>query len=556
MRRVLCAWLPAWPLQRIRNIQLERSDRPILLYEDVRGRRLVTNCCHRAARRGVASGIPLAEAIGLMDRPSEHSTEQTPYIAPYDFRADCAALEKIACWCQQFSPIVGIEAPDSLMLNITGCAHLFGGEHGLAKRIAQHFERIRYAVRVSIADTVGVAWAIAHFDTKRDIIRIVPSGQHSRAIGSLPIQALRLSQKVVQTLHELDIWRIEQLQSLPRDALPSRFGADVIRRLDQTLGKIQELIVPEPHVDPLTAEWSFEHPTHHRKTIVTVLERLVERLVRKLERRQEGISRLQIVLSSSGVGQVSNLPAARGFWQVGNVGNLPHVKETNFSVGLVYPSLSMSHLIELVMTRLEQVRFAAEISKLRVDATVTAPLACPQEELFESGVERKRAKDLTQLVDRLSTRLGEKAVLRPRLLPDAQPEYACQFEPLIGGKQNCRTDCQSVRRSARPFAASHSRDGLAIRPTQALSRPFFLKPNPIAVDVMSVVPEGPPIRFHWDGCDYVVARCWGPERIETGWWRGERACRDYYRVETKNGQQFWLFRRHEHENWFLHGVFD
>ena len=74
------------------------------------------------------------------------------------------------------------------------------------------------------------------------------------------------------------------------------------------------------------------------------------------------------------------------------------------------------------------------------------------------------------------------------------------------------------------------------------------------LEVLSVVPEGPPIQFRWQGTDYRVLRSWGPERIQTGWWRGNYIRRDYYRVATTEGNRFWIFRRHG--DWFLHGVFD
>jgi protein ImuB len=72
---------------------------------------------------------------------------------------------------------------------------------------------------------------------------------------------------------------------------------------------------------------------------------------------------------------------------------------------------------------------------------------------------------------------------------------------------------------------------------------------------MSVVPGGPPLRFEWNKENYVVAHYWGPERIETGWWRGCDVARDYYLVETAEGKRFWLFRRRSDEHWFLHGSF-
>jgi protein ImuB len=136
-------------------------------------------------------------------------------------------------------------------------------------------------------------------------------------------------------------------------------------------------------------------------------------------------------------------------------------------------------------------------------------------------------------VDRLSNRLGREAVVRALPQPDAQPEFAFRYEPLAG---------------ILPKKIEQRR-------WKFLPRPLRLENEPIPLDVLSVVPNGPPIQFHLHGCHRVI-RVWGPERIQTGWWRGRYVQRDYYRIETATGIRFWLFRRLSDAKWFLHGVFD
>jgi protein ImuB len=82
-----------------------------------------------------------------------------------------------------------------------------------------------------------------------------------------------------------------------------------------------------------------------------------------------------------------------------------------------------------------------------------------------------------------------------------------------------------------------------------------LRARPLRLPVMSIAPEGPPVRFRLAGRDHRIARVWGPERIETGWWRGRCVRRDYYQVETGGGERFWLFRELGSGAWFLHGDF-
>jgi protein ImuB len=156
------------------------------------------------------------------------------------------------------------------------------------------------------------------------------------------------------------------------------------------------------------------------------------------------------------------------------------------------------------------------------------------------------------LLNRLSSRLGEKSVLRPRLCPDPQPEYAGSLEAVLAETNAIRPSATSPKDNPVPDYQLIS--GPAVRP-------LCLKSQPAPIEVVSVVPDGPPVRFRWQSAEHVVACSWGPERIDTLWWRGPHVERDYYRVETTTGQRFWLFRQNDTGNngtgkWFLHGTFE
>ena len=161
-----------------------------------------------------------------------------------------------------------------------------------------------------------------------------------------------------------------------------------------------------------------------------------------------------------------------------------------------------------------------------------APLASWQEELFEAS-QRENRRQVGLLVDRLSNRLGREAVVRAVPQAEAQPELAFRYEPLAGNL---------------PQKTKQPR-------WKPLPRPLRLESEPIPLEVLSVVPDGPPIQFQFHGL-HRVAQAWGPERIQTGWWRGRYVQRDYYRIETVTGKRFWLFRRLADGKWFLHGIFD
>lgn len=470
--------------------------------------------------------MPLAEAKGLLERRGSRS--QTAYtLSPDEPAEDGEALRKLAHACERFSPVVGMEEsprPESLLLDVTGCGSLFGGEENLLASIARDFRRWGWSVRLALADTIGAAWAVAHAGAKT--AQIVPPGEQEKILRPLRIESLRLPDDAVDSLRQLGIERIEQLQALPASCLPARFGPEVLRRLAQALGNVAELIVPERPCEPIEAERSFEFPTSHRPLLETVIQEQIERIVERLRPHSQGVQRLWIQFKDP-VGEI-----------------------TAVSIGTLWPSDSAAHLWELVRLRLGTVRLTREVETVRLRATVVASLESAQPEIFDSGERRDDRCRLAQLVDRLSNRLGEKGVLRPRWQADHQPERASRLEPFLEsspGRRNLKTKGKAKQTPAEPETL-----------LERLSRfrPVRLKARPIAVKVMSAVPDGPPVRFWRGDCEYTVGRFWGPERIETGWWRSSSVRRDYYRIETASGQQFWLFRRLHRGDWFLQGAFE
>ncbi len=501
----------------------------------MRGKLVVRACCASAAQRGVTPGMPLAEAKAIVGPtlrvgPDPHA-ERGVYCEPHEPKADYEALQKLALWAQRFSPLVAVHEPDCLLLDVTGCGPLFGGELKLAEKALRDLHRQGYAGRAAVADTIGAAWAVAHYGTA-DAAVVLP-GQHSDELKPLPVESLRLDEDVIQLLRAFDIRRIDQLLELPRAALPSRFGPELLRRLDQALGDVAESLTFERAHEPDEATWEFEVPCGDRRVIEAVLEKLLEQVLEKLRPRQMGVQRLLCwlhLVQSKVVGTLRVPSTTDGTRSV----------PTTFLVGLLHASASMRHLLELVRLHLERVQLPAEVARVMVRASA-APLDFHQGQMFgEENAERWR--EFPVLVERLCSRLGEKAVLRPSLRADAQPELAWRYESWLAqwGRHSCLPDAEG-RQECLPHAL--------------LWRPPCLKAQPVAVPVMSVVPGGPPLRFEWQGHSHVVAHYWGPERIETGWWRGPDVRRDYYLVETATGERFWLFRTRQEEAWFLHGAF-
>jgi protein ImuB len=185
----------------------------------------------------------------------------------------------------------------------------------------------------------------------------------------------------------------------------------------------------------------------------------------------------------------------------------------------------------------------APVTAVRLAVLTTAPITARQQELFVDLREQGGPRELGRLVDRLSSRLGCEAVVRPVLVADAQPAYACRYEPLTGQPNHALVRQQAAQK--KPAAKE-----------RAWRRVLRLEPRPIPLAVRTTITGAMPEYLRWRGHEEHITRAWGPERIYTGWWRRRTVRRDYYRVETSTGHRLWLFRRLGDGRWFLHGRFD
>jgi protein ImuB len=337
----------------------------------------------------------------------------------------------------------------------------------------------------------------------------------SDKLAPLPLAALRLPAETLDLLAHLGLHRIDDLLHLPRSDLVARFGALLLRRLDQAFGRVPELIVP-PQADPeLQVERQLDFPTERYDEVCQLLEGLAQELCPVLEQRNLGARQL-------------------GCWLFHET-----APATAIEVGLYRPSASPAYLASLLRTRLEQMRLPAPVCAVRLGVARAERLAVVQRAFFEKGASDDEA--LTQLIDRLSNQLGSQAVTRPRCVPDAQPERAFIVEPILRREPIRPRGRQPPQREpAGPL----------------LPRPLTLWPEPIGVEMLAEFADGSPQQFAWAGAVYSVRYSWGPERIETGWWRGEDVRRDYYVVTTQAGCRFWMFRAREDGCWFLQGCFD
>jgi protein ImuB len=472
-------------------------------------------------------------------------------------------LQSLMMYCGRFSPVVGFEPTDraNILLDITGLAHLFGGETALADAIVRGFKQLGLRIHLAIADTLGAAWAIAKADSERrrasrtpahaavSTIHLAPPGETFLHLAPLPIETLRLPAENVRLLHELGIVQISQVEALPRADLLPRFSPTLLMRLDQALGRLDEPVPASPVPPTFAADWSAEHPTSRRETIEAAISHLIRRISGMLAHCAQGVLRLECRLDCQA-------PATAG---------------VRMSLGLFRPTADADHLLQLLALQLERLHIPAPVDGIHVEATLTAPLEPHrQTTLFDQdrapGV---HGRHLTMLIERLSSRLGSNAVVGIRLRPEAQPELSWHEHPLLEHRRHRRPSKTTpselpprpLRLLPRPVALDRNADApAASRTGSGLTHVSTLKneDREASVPLFSPPPfhPQPPSSFHIAGRQHNVAQSWGPERIETGWWRGRQVGRDYFHVETTAGRHFWLFRRLRDDRWFLHGIFD
>ena len=514
MKRVLCVWLPDFPIQRLNNERSETKPAACVLYVESGNRAQVVIASAKAQRHGVRAGMSLAEAQALID---------SALFLPHDATADLRELRNLAGLCYHYSPFVGLELSGEthcLVLDISGCGHLFGDESGLARKLVIDLAERGYFAHVATANTIGAAWAIARYGhcTGPD-----------RRLRSLPVEALRIPDRLVTQLREFDLCRIGQLSALPEDSLPSRFGKLLSERLGQLYGRRDELIVPVPQPEQPRATWTTEESISGRQATQYVCPDLLTEILDTLKSRSEGLLMLTLLLKSDSTDPVS------------------------VEVRLARPDNSLPHVLKLLELKLETIRLPERLHTVVLEASVVATLQTRQRGLFADLQEPgETSREVRGLIERLSTRLGEDAVVRPHLLPEAIPEQGVGFSPLSG------TASRSASQALSDATSTVSASGMAAFTTTAFTmtaaRPLLLLPQPQPVQVS--LDGRQPAGFFWNRQHYQIVQTTEVERFATGWWQESGSIqRDYFRVETSSGAQLWLFRDRDNQ-WFLHGLFE
>lgn len=487
-RRIIVIWLPRLQSElALRRLGLEA---PFAMIERQRGAERLVCLNAQAETLGLARGMGLADARALcpdlLTRPADlHRTAQ--------------ALESLRRWALRYCPWAACDGPDGLALDISGAAHLMGGEAALLDDLLARLARMGFAARAGLADTRGAAWAMAHVGRGG----IIAPGRMREALAPLPLTALRLDPKTLTALERLGLRRVRDLAQMPRAPLARRFGAELLQRLDQAMGDLSEPIAPA--IDrPLTAvRMSLPDPIGLLGDLQAGLTRLLDRLCQHLHRAELGARRLVLDLS-----RVDG-------------------QSVRLEIRLARPMRDAGAIAPLFDRALDGVDAGFGIDGMRLSAPELEALALQQ---VTTGGARAQ-DDLSDLLSRLSNRLGFEHV--QRLLP---------------------ADSHIPEKAFTVAAAAYS-DAAPDWPRTTTPRPLTLfAPEPIAGTGRAV-----PRRFKWRGQTWQVVAATGPERITPEWWLDDpnwrSGLRDYWRVQTDRGARLWLFHTPQRDGWCVQGEF-
>ncbi|MCP5374220.1 MAG: DNA polymerase Y family protein [Hyphomicrobiales bacterium] len=509
----------------------------------VQGGQRVAAADAAARAAGVAPGQPLADARALA--PGLRTLAADP-------AADTRLVGALADWCGRYTPWTAVDATadegdidptaphpfrHGLWLDISGCAHLFGGEAALLADLTGRLARMGFANTAALADTAGAAWAVARFGRDPDR-RIVPPGGQRAILAPLPLAALRLPAGTVAALSRVGLRRVDDLLGLPRAPLAARFGTAVARRLDQALGHDAESFVPRRPVPDLRARLAFAEPVSAAGDLAAAAERLLDALCADLERARLGARRLELV----------------GYRVDGG--------RTGVAVGTSRPLRDPVRLFRLLAGKLERLDPGFGIETLVLAAPATAPQGAEQADMDGRAA---RGDRLADLLDRLGNRLGPGSLRRLRAGGSHLPERAWRQVPAVAAPD---------APPAPPAAALDPPVAAAADAVPPQPRPLHLLPWPEPIEVVAPVPDHPPVLFRWRRVQHRIAAAEGPERIGPEWWHAELPAadvpdpaaavqaplRDYYRVEDEGGARYWLYREGLYRpgvapRWFLHGFF-
>ncbi|ACU04603.1 Y-family DNA polymerase [Pedobacter heparinus] len=462
------------------------------------GRMVITATTIEAELQGINVGMVAADAKAIV--PSLQVVDDIP-------GKDLKLLSLLGEWCIRYTPFVTVDLPDGLILDISGCTHLWGDERSYLKEVVTRLRSKGFDVRGAMADTVGTAWAIARFGKVKPIIE---PGEQAEALLSLPPEALRLDNRITERLQKLGLRNIRSFIHMQRSALRRRFGQQLLLRLDQALGNEQELLQPLQPIEAYSERLPCLEPIRTAIGIEIAIKQLLEMLCLRL--KQDGKGLRTAILKCYRID-----------------GELEQV-----SIGTSSATYHISHLFKLFELKIATITPALGIELFVMEASKTEDVPLVQEGLW-AGSLGLEARAVTELIDRLAGKVGANAIHRYLPVAHYWPERSVKAVGTLQEKP------QMSWKSDKP-------------------RPIWLLDKPERIEVTALIPDSPPMLFIYKSKVHQIRKADGPERIEREWWLENGEHRDYYSVEDAAGKRYWLFRSGHYSDdkshqWFIHGFF-
>ena len=521
-RRILSLWLPRLPTDRIKRALSRRDDAPdsgqpwaVVVRQS--NELQISALNDAAAAIGLAVGLPLANARAIC--PDIH-------VFDADEAADGRTLGDIADWCDRFTPLVALDPPHGLFLDISGCAHLFGGEQAMLRTVCEALGRQGFVVNAAIAATPACARTL----TRATRGCVVANGAEAAAVSRLPVFALGADDAITHGLRRAGLKTIGDVAARAPREIAARFGADFTSLLQQVLGQRDAPISPRRPAPDYLMEKRFAEPVATDSVIAAALADLAQMLVAAMERHGKGARQLEA-----------------SFFRTDGV-----VRRLTVEAG--QPVTRITTIERLFRERLDALADPLDpgfgFDLIRLSASHVETVVQEQRDLDAHAQDND---EVSMLIDRIAARIGGRRIVVHLPQDTHIPERAVLAAPAQHHLDDAARAIWSERTEGEPPL-----------------RPLRLFEPPESIDVpFATVPDGPPRRFTWRRATHEIVRVEGPERIAMEWWRteGGRLTRDYFRVEDEEGRRFWLYREGLYSEcvdnegkpvppkWFMHGLF-
>ena len=502
------------------------EDRPLATVAKVKNAYRLAAVDARATALGLKPGVALADARAMHPGLLIHEA---------DPQAEAVTHASLVDWCRLFTPLAAPDGMDAAMLDITGAAHLFGGEQALLDTIVARQAKQGFVAHAAIAATSGAAWALArHGGARRLIPEETSDAMRAKIFAPMPLAALRLEAGMIARLGQAGLRRIGDLMLRPRAPISARFGPDIHHRLDVLLGQAKDPINPRFEAPPFIAERRFAEGIARREDVEATILSLAHDLCGLLARHGEGARQLDVAL-----------------YRVD--GAVQHIR-----AGTSRPLRDPIMMARLFRERIEAAGEDGLETGYGFDMVRLAALAAERLDQAQPGWDDTSGEsDLADLIDRLGARFGLSRVTRLVAADTHRPERASVAVAAAVKAKPART---VAARAAKVEMATNEEASEALP-----DRPIRLLERPEPIDAVATVPDGPPLHFRWRRVSHQIAAIEGPERIGPDWWRNMSRqdpprTRDYFRAEDTDGQRFWLYREGLYgeaatPRWFVHGLF-